>query len=1278
MANQIDKNVYALSISLALESDAAFATLDTFNKNISDVEKNLANAAKSSLQTIQTVGVEANTAVSNLAKTYQEIDSYTVKIQKTLIDSSKELTDQFNNGMDRLKDAKKEYKQLQDEFKLHEDTGEELEDHITANEKFCKGLENIVQLINLKNQGHKEQNKLLGIDNDHINSMDGGIQRVGKNSKQVTDSFREIERAAKNLWSLIKEADEATEQFTTSNYRLYGSQQNLAQGARDLTMEHGVFSKEAQEAYKVLGNLKTPREEIGKYAESIAKANRYMGVSIDSLGTFSRKMRVAGGDATSTERQLKWMSGAMRGMGLNAQDVSKILGDTTVSGARMKSLFSNKDAVEGIDKIKASLMGVNTSLGQSTDVANSYINTLMDNGEMRQQLTALTGREIETTDDLAVAITLAKDALKAHGLQMEDVEGITRSMNATQQQSFAEAFTGGNKEALTMLMNIDKLSGGMSTQVKTADDLANALGHLKPAVEPFDESMNTMTAQLNSLQNIFKDATRTALQPFVQGFADIFKILNEEVIPVFRTIGVYIQKMIDEFKAASPMFERNYPLIKRIGGVIGALGISLLMVVGSIGAFSMAFSKASGVVKGAGQIVDSIAKMVVSLATALGESIKVILSGIGQGLGAILNAVKGKEATLLKLAFALIMIAAAAYIFAMAIEKIGKVGDKAPGIMAALTLSIIALLVAIVLAANAIKDPVTMAAMILIAVVFIAIGLGAMMAGYGLKLAAEAVMILNGSLEWSTIAKLFVLGIVFITLGALGYLAAPGIAFLSLAIVGFAFALMLAIQPMERFAAAMSKLIKDVLITLSSAIVKIINAVVNGIRVVKDVIGAVADAIVQIINAIVGGIKQITEVAGPFLSAAIDMAAAGAIMIGAAVLLLIAAALLVPGGYLLALASGYILEGGTNLAAGVPLLVAGASKLQEGVNILREVSGLARSTALLLPGAKGLAVLGSNIAIGGMALAAGGAAMHAGAEFINNSVALLSSAGISLPPAIDQLKTAGGLLSPAALDLLISTQMLLIAGMSLIMASVGIHIGMRMLALSVDKFASTVDNVQKVAVAMALLAGAFATLQNTPMTALRDMSDKTLGAMPGLEELGDRLTAAATKLDVGVTNLEGPANRLIDVLDRLGESMSSFGGNLNLGDDIGELAGNLEKYATLLETTVQRIETAVKSKAVPAMKAAEEAGIAEAIKSEAISTVQVMYDEEGNGNETANRTIEIYTKQVSLLESLDNRLAAMQGDKSNLTDILALLQTYLPQMNKTDSGLGSEFNSWAK
>ena len=455
------------------------------------------------------------------------------------------------------------------------------------------------------------------------------------------------------------------------------------------------------------------------------------------------------------------------------------------------------------------------------------------------------------------------------------------------------------------------------------------------------------------------------------------------------------------------------------------------------------------------------------------------------------------------------------------------------------------------------------------------------------------------------------------------------------------------------------------------------------------------------------GVNSLREATGSLLGQGLRLVLAakllgtGAVaMIPAASRLMLVGAMMMAGGItffrgveVLATAAPMLATAATILQAAAGILLPAAVQLADGgfAIFLAGISlriGASLLTAAALPLAIGLALLDGSadeVMNVGMKIGRGGTQMLMGAQGLVGAAGLLRNSAEHIQSSLDVLgglvprltDLAASLYGPSR-DLMMAARMLEYAGYMLQPAAHMIFRGLLWLDFAVSKFAKAIDEVEIVSAAVASLAASFIALQKTPLTGLRELTENALEAVPNIEQLGDRLVVAAKKLDAGVTAIEGPANRLSDTMVRagvqLGVGVDAFTSPV---DHLGELAAMIDDYAALIEGAAERIEIAIATKAVPAMKAAAEAGIEESVRSEAITTVKMLTESEGD-SATVDPQEMLLVKSNELLKSLDDRLALMGGGSKEVAEILTLLQAYLPNITKGDSGLGNEMNSWAK
>ncbi len=428
------------------------------------------------------------------------------------------------------------------------------------------------------------------------------------------------------------------------------------------------------------------------------------------------------------------------------------------------------------------------------------------------------------------------------------------------------------------------------------------------------------------------------------------------------------------------------------------------------------------------------------------------------------------------------------------------------------------------------------------------------------------------------------------------------------------------------------------------------------------------------------GALALMGVGAMIFAGGLGMYLGGMMLVSAAGLIATGVALLSQSGSGLAQNALQILYGSVILAQ------AGISLIGAGTLFAIGASALAAAAVILLVGGQVLVPAAIMLTVGGLALTVASAILLTGSQILmlaattlGDSVGYLETSFKIINSLMPGIAEAASTMSSAGANLAIGASALLLAGVVLRPAAWAIFSGLLWMDLAVSRFSKTIGNVEKVGAAMSLLANSFQVLNKTPLQGLREMSTEALSAIPNIEKLGNGLTVAAKKLDDGVTAFQGPADRLNAILKDLTETISAFGQGLNLTDDVGRLAGMLDKYVNLLENASDRIETAVTTKAIPAMRAAERAGLEETIRSEAISTIQVVDRMDGAARESNDENTKILAEVSTTLVAIDDKLGQMTaGGKGELSEIVAMLQAYLPGINKGDNGLGSELNSWAK
>jgi hypothetical protein len=279
------------------------------------------------------------------------------------------------------------------------------------------------------------------------------------------------------------------------------------------------------------------------------------------------------------------------------------------------------------------------------------------------------------------------------------------------------------------------------------------------------------------------------------------------------------------------------------------------------------------------------------------------------------------------------------------------------------------------------------------------------------------------------------------------------------------------------------------------------------------------------------------------------------------------------------------------------------------------------ASMVLLPAGYAILWIGMSIWAGGYLLKTGAINLWTGAFYLHESSEMLWASGLMISASSGMLREGASRLFIAALYLGAAALPLGVAGAALLPASLSLYLGLKALSKSVGALDQDAINEFYVSVF--------------------------------------RFKIASDRLRLGIASIKSAVATTFNVS--------------GLGEQLESVTNMLDKYAVRLEAVAERISIAIMTKVVPAMQAAEAAGIQEAIKSEAITEVQVMMEKEGEED-----TTDLIEQTNLILSSIDGRLEAMAAD-ATVANILDTLNAILPAVRSGGEGeLSSEMNAWMK
>jgi len=1278
----VDPNVYALSIQLQLDSQEAFSTLDRFGESITAVEEQMAKAADKALHNINNIVQQIETSLMHVTDLIGQMDMSAVKVASSLDSINRSTTDSQKTTEEDLDNLLKQRDLWEEVVDFYAEVTESLEQHLKLHTRDVKLLDDIHQAILTKNIGHNDQNKFIDAGNkglQHGNKLARGQRDA---VKAIADMWHSVSAALAGTVAYYAKVDQGTEAFVQTNYRAYGSQQLLLQSTRQLSTELGVSAETAIATYKALADVRTPREEIEKYAQVVAMANRTTGANIQTLAIYTARMRALGLTAGPLQQHIARLTEQMRKFGLTADDVNRLMNNTSSSAADLRDLFGgNTEEVKKFEATFAALSGMAKQYGwEVSQIAQFQKNAT--NPEQWISLGNQTDMAIQGAEDYQAALLKIGSQLSTMQAEMDAAGGAVTNQGMQIQKAMIgllEAI-GANEDSgkalIDMYRQASKEAGGAASSAadfqRVMDTMSNSMDN------QYAESMAALYAEFERLKNTFGALSSSVLQFVADGLMYLISALNKILYP----ISVVITKVLQFINLLEkiPILGRYITYLKIIVAVLVVAGAVFLAAAGGISIFALAVGSASGIVTGAINIVTSMAQAMVSVARAVGESIVIILQSLGQGLAALGRSVQPVMLPLLALGLALMMVGAAAWMFAQAVKTIAEVGEAAIKVTLGMLVAI-GLLGLMLVGLGYLAGPVA-GGVLAIAGAILLVGLAAMLMGLGIMWAAQGLQIMAQVISVGLVTQLPTLALGLIALGLAALVAAPGLVLLGVALL---------------FVGLGLTLIASALVLLSTALENL-----SGVKLVQVATGFLQASLIFIAAAgiaIVAGVLLLAAsiilvpAALALLVASLILSLAGVIFFIAASMIAIGAALLAVGVSLLLPVAAMVFTAGVMIGVGGLMMLAGmiamlaAVALMTGLSFILLLASIALGTAiaLLVPIAGMVMGVGVLMYVGGLMMVMAGTLMvMAGMLFTTGGLMLMASAAY-LYMAGTMMMIAGSVLVDGSMVLIIASTWLFVAslemlkaGMAILPGSYMIYLGLSLLQMAVSRFANTIEQIKIVGEGILKLATAFKMIQDIPASKLKDVAADALNALPDIDALATGLDQVSGKLAESTRRFAGPANELAEVLERLGTAISQFGEGLSLAEDVGQLANMLDQYASLLEGAADRMETAVQTRAIPAMRAAEQAGLQEAVRSEAITTVQVMTDSEG-GEDDSTDLAAIGTAQLVALLALQETVAGLQPSRSGpIQDIVSLLQAYLPAMARKDTGLSTEFNAWAK
>lgn len=762
---------YALKIDIDLQTDNAFAKLDELSKRLSNMNifESMLKALTSAADKMNTIGSkieDASPGITDIQRGFGSIFDTVGNIAEIMRDSTvgnnqgeiNKLLADGANSMGRMVETAFELRDTYSSLVSSTNTMVSSTNAIvdvqgaataaakdnadvqkTIRQLFEDQLKVVQDLAKAKEDTDEKAINLIGI-------MQGNFAFLHKETKGWST-------AAKQVYLTLMQSHEEAEKFVQTNYRAYGSQMLLLSATRELSSAIGVSSDKSIEIYKTLSDMRTPRDEMRKYAETIAMAERTTGASIKTLSIYTARMRAAGFSSADTSKQLANLTEAMRKFGVQSEEVNSIIQITADNSLAMRYMYDPKE-IPKMQEFTAALVGIGKQAGVSAEAYNGIYKAIAD-PRRRLALMNMYG-DFKNVDEL-------QNILFKMAEQYKDAND---ELGVLEMRAISSAYFGDENSLMGLVevyKKIQKDAGGAAINVK--DFTAALKGVDNTQVRQYNESMenlykateNLKNSVMPTLYNIFAYIA-SALTPFVQLLADGFALLS-------KLINLVIEKLY----GVEEGFKEWFKSFEMLGGyadtaanlVVGGLKLMILYSMISknkmIDAFiwiGTKFISMAGIFGGYGKkIIDIIRGMTTrmftfgrttaTVTTATSTSWGAFFSTISTGLTKLSANFKG----ILGLSVLLLSSGAAALMFAKAVKMLNESGENSFVVFAGMVAAVGGLAVALLTTAAGAEA--LAPGMGLLAVVLAAAGAAAVGFGYGAKLASDGISKIIESLDKS-------------------------------------------------------------------------------------------------------------------------------------------------------------------------------------------------------------------------------------------------------------------------------------------------------------------------------------------------------------------------------------------------------------------------------------------------------------------------------------------------------------------------------------------------
>jgi hypothetical protein len=1125
-----------------------------------------------------------------------------------------------------------------------------------------------------KNLLHEDQNKLLDED---VVLGEASNDQFDKMPKAVKKTTKEIMSATSRMWSFIEaveSATEITEDFKDANYRAYGGIEQLTINANTLSSGYGVLGSEARAAYKALADVRTPRDEIDKLAGAVARTSRETGVGAQVLATYVRRLRATGTTGDEATAHLEKMTEAMRKNGLTTEDMNRVMGDTAVSAGLLNMVFGEGSAAD-FTSLKAQFDGVAKSMGLAADSGSQMFNEMMNNEVAMMKMQGTSGVLIDSVEDMGLAF--ARSAQKI-GPQIAGLNatiaagGPGKAQALVAAKALAKGYGYVSADAMFLSHKLNEQAKEMGITIKTQEDLNKVMEATQAQAMSNESASDSFNRQMKLLKDSFQKVFSTVMIFVGQALIPFMKVVLAVIQPIAWVIQKIASLMSGLFNLTSGLGTAGDAINAVVAGLI-AFGIYMLATSTAVAtgltwigtAFAWLSTTASTAMATVGTALTGFGTKVMTTFTTMGTA-------IATSLNTMAAAVAPNIIVIMQMALALLMVAAAAWIFAQAVKIIAEVGWAAVPAIAGIAVAILVLGGILIFLGSLCQGPVAVG-MLVLGVTLLMVAVSVWLIASAINMAADAMqkfvdvlvqlsggVLIDFAVAIITAAPMILLAGIMLLIAAVFFAPAAIAIGIGAMLLGYGLKLLAegakAMEDVDLIAVALQLLGSAGMLWLAAwafapaAIAIGIGAIflgfglkllATGVKAMKGV------DLIAVAEQLLGSAGMLWVAAWAFAPAALAIGI-GAIFLGFGLKLLAGGAKAMEGVDLLPVAEKLLIASGPLLLAAIPLLLAGI---------------------VLLPAALLLWI--TAMFIGGI-----GEKMVAGADNLAKASVHLLKAGQNLIVAGPAILLGSLALIVGSVFLFVASVILFVASFFLIIAAYGMYAGVKLLSWAIKDFVKQSDNILKMSKGVYTLAKAMTMLSKLEMKSIGSEIADALSGISKLGDLADKLQSVAAKFKTAANTLKGPVNAIVAIFSKLNSVLDGFHKNVqNIGSDIDKLTTAVENHADLMENAAERVNVAVGAKVAPAMSEAERIGINDVVRAETIQQVQVAVTTEGEEPGIADGQVALLAIMRDQLVDLNDNVRKI-SESSAADDIYELCARYLPSMAGKKEGLSSELNEY--